>query len=87
VKELTPDLAQRFGYDAEQGVIVSQVQYGSAAALAGIRPGNLITSVNRTPVADVSEFRTALAASAKTGRALLHVKDNRGSRFVVLELN
>jgi serine protease Do len=86
VKNLTSDLAQRFGYEADEGVIVSQVQYGSAAALAGIRPGNLITSVNRKEISTVEAFRTALSKSAKTGRVLLHVSDNQGSRFVVLNV-
>lgn len=86
VKNLTPDLAQRFGYEGQEGVIVSQVQYGGSAALAGIQPGTLITSVNRTPVSNVSEFRRALAESTGTGRVLLHVSDNRGSRFVVLRI-
>ena len=86
VRTLTPDLAQRFGYEGRNGVIVSQVEYGSAAAQAGIRAGNLITSVNRTAVNSVEDFRTALSASQETGRALLHVSNEQGARFVVLNI-
>ncbi len=82
VETLTPELAGQFGYDAGDGVIVSQVAYGSAAAAAGIRPGDLIRSVNRTEVSTEAEFRKALDTGSD--RVLLHVSNNRGSRFVVL---
>jgi hypothetical protein len=42
--------------------------------------------VNRSKVADIKEFEKGLSVSAETGRVLLHVRDNRGSRFVVLEM-
>ena len=53
---LTRELAERLGYALGGGVVVERVAPGSVAALAGIRPGNLIVSVNREPVTNVEGF-------------------------------
>ena len=47
VQNLTPDLAERFGYKDETGVIVTDVEQGSLADFGGITPGTLIVEVNR----------------------------------------
>ena len=86
VRDLTPELVERFGYEDEQGVIVSNVMRGSPAAEAGIQPGHLITSVNREAVASVAEFKAALRSGKDDDIVLLLVKDQRGARFVTLRL-
>jgi serine protease Do len=87
VQDLTEALARRFGYEPDSGVIVSEVETGSAAGRAGIEPGMLILSVNRRYVSSVKEFDEALQDSARTGWALLLVKHNRIAEFVALPLN
>lgn len=84
VMALTPDMAARLGYEGESGVVVMEVKDGSLAGDAGIRPGNLIVSVNRRPVGDGREFEEAMADFAKSGLALLLVKDNQSSRYILL---
>jgi serine protease Do len=86
VEELTRELAERLGYIGESGVVVSQVAPGSAAALAGIRPGALIQEVNRKPVGSVEEFRNALEKTASDGTLLLLVRNGQYSRYVALKL-
>ncbi|BCS35999.1 hypothetical protein TBR22_A52360 [Luteitalea sp. TBR-22] len=51
---LTPQLATYFG--AKAGVLVSQVNENTPAAKAGIKAGDVITSVNGKPVADVGDI-------------------------------
>jgi len=87
VKELTEDLAGRFGYTGEEGVLISQVMRGSEAARAGLEPGQLITEVNREPVSSVKEFKAALSDAEEPGTLLLLVKDGEMSRFVTLPLD
>ncbi len=43
---LTPEIAQIYGLADAQGALVSQVIEGSAAEKAGIRTGDVITSIN-----------------------------------------
>ncbi|MGW8303520.1 MAG: DegQ family serine endoprotease, partial [Desulfobacterales bacterium] len=61
VQELTPQLAQQLGLDPETtGVVISNIGEGSPAAEAGLRPGDLITEVNRAAVKNLSEYQQAL---------------------------
>ncbi|MGC9325284.1 MAG: PDZ domain-containing protein, partial [Desulfomonilia bacterium] len=84
VSNLTPELADRFGYQGETGVIVTQVDPSSAAASAGIRPGVLIQEVNREKIQNVKEFEQALEKNGKKP-ILLFIKDERGSHYVALD--
>lgn len=60
--ELTPELAQTFGANVEQGVIVTGVLNGGPASQGGIRPGDVITEVDGEPIRTVSELLTRIAA-------------------------
>jgi Do/DeqQ family serine protease len=57
---VTPDIAQSLGLPNAQGALVSQVVDGSAAEKAGIRTGDVITSVNGQPVKSNGELRNAI---------------------------
>jgi serine protease Do len=70
VTPLTPQLAQRLGYENEQGVVISDVAGGSAAEAAGLQRGYLIQEINRRPIRSIEEFNTAIK-SAKPGDSLL----------------
>jgi S1-C subfamily serine protease len=52
IQDLTPELAEYFG--VKDGVLVSSVEKDSAAAKAGIKAGDVITSVDGTAIADGS---------------------------------
>ena len=57
---VTPDIAQSLGLANAEGALVSQVVDGSPAEKAGIRTGDVITSVNGQPVKSNSELRNAI---------------------------
>jgi S1-C subfamily serine protease len=63
VEELTPQLAEYFGAQ-DGGVLVSSVMDNSAAAKAGLRAGDVITSVNGTRVRDPQALVRELAAAS-----------------------
>jgi serine protease Do len=86
VQNLTPELAAKFGYTDEKGVIVTRVNEGSAAALASIRPGSLILAVNRKNVEDVAQFTKAVEESAKDDTVLLLVRQGEATRFIALRI-
>jgi Do/DeqQ family serine protease len=54
---VTPDIARSLGLMAARGVLVTQVFAGSAADSAGVRMGDVITTVNHKAVASNSELR------------------------------
>jgi serine protease Do/serine protease DegQ len=57
---VTPDIAHSLGLSSASGALVSQVVEGSPAAVAGVRKGDVITSVNGQPVKSNSELRNII---------------------------
>ncbi|HEU4592254.1 MAG TPA: DegQ family serine endoprotease [Steroidobacteraceae bacterium] len=60
IYSLTPDMAKSLNLSNTQGVLVSQVTEGSAAEKAGIKAGDVITSINGQPIKSNSELRNAI---------------------------
>lgn len=77
------DLAEDHPLAGEvQGVVVEQVAPRGPAARAGLRPGDVITSVNREDVNSLKAFRK-LASSDKK-QLLLHIRRGRGALFILI---
>lgn len=55
IQDLTPELAEYFG--VKQGVLVTSVTADSPAARAGVKAGDVITSVDGTTVEDSGDLR------------------------------
>lgn len=85
LQKLTPELAEQFGYEDAQGVLVTAVESGSIAAKAGISRGNLIEEVNRKEVSEPSQVKQLLKESKKT-TVLLLVRQGDASRYLALKL-
>lgn len=66
-----------------QGVAVTRVAPGSPAARAGLRPGDIITSVNRKQVDSLKTFRQL--ASKEAEQLLLHIRRGNGALFLLIE--
>jgi serine protease Do len=87
VQDLNAELARRFGFDYDQGVIITGVEPGSAAARAGLRPGFVITAVNDSAVLNTQDFYDALAAARPAGLVRFRVKSQRYTWYVVIRLD
>ena len=85
--DLTKENAERFGYALNEGVLVTGVEDGSVAAMAGMTPGNLITGVNRKRISSLADFNSALSSAKEGKTVLLHVRDGRFSRYLVLKVD
>lgn len=87
VEALTEDYAKQLGYKpTEEGVVITKVKPNSPAALAGLRPGCLIQTINHKKVTNLLEFNEAVNQNT-TKTLLLLVRDrNRGAYFCSIQL-
>jgi serine protease Do len=86
IDTLTPDLARQLGLtQKEEGVVITKIKPGSAAAVAGLRPGFLIQAVNHKKVTNVSEFNDALS-QPENKRILLLVRQGNMTRFYSIKV-
>ncbi|MFQ5894481.1 MAG: DegQ family serine endoprotease [Nitrospinota bacterium] len=83
VRRLDPEMARRLNARTRHGVVVSEVKRGSPAALAGLRPGDIIIEANRRQVRNVQEFQSAVRG--KKSQIFL-VERGGNTHYVVIEL-
>jgi serine protease Do len=62
IQPVTPDLAESLGVKADTGALVAKETASSPAATAGVKVGDVITSVNGQAVADPKELARRIAA-------------------------
>jgi serine protease Do len=86
VQNLTDDLAERLGYQGQQGVVVTEVEPGSAAERQGLTAGLLIIEINQKKIKNTNDFNEALKDAKEGDNILFLVRNQNGSRFVVLRL-
>jgi Do/DeqQ family serine protease len=60
IYDVTPDVAKEFGLSEATGALVAGVSQGSAAEHAGIKTGDIIVSINGTPIKNASELRNTI---------------------------
>ncbi len=83
VENITPEWTQRFSLPASaRGVVVVEVDPDSNAAASGLRPGYVIESVDKQPVANVNEFNSVMQKADKN-QVLLRVSRSDGRGFFV----
>ena len=75
---IDPDLAREFELSRPAGVIINQVYPESSAADAGLKPGDIVLSINNKPIddRDILRYRIATLPLGKTF-SMLVVRDGR----------
>jgi serine protease Do len=85
LQTLTEDLANQFDLgDVKSGAVITNVQRGSAAAKAGLQPGDVIVRVARTPVSSAKEAADAIHRLGQAPTIRLSVATKEGVRAVFL---
>jgi serine protease Do len=83
LSDLTPELQERLNAKANEGAVVVQVEPGSPAEGAGLKPGDVIVQVGKQPVGDAASARRALQNASAHPLRLRIMREGRG-QFVVL---
>src|SRR5271165_7363421 len=60
IYDVTPEIAKEYGLPDASGALVAGVAQGSAAERAGIKTGDIITSINGAPMKSAGELRNAI---------------------------
>jgi Do/DeqQ family serine protease len=60
IYNVTPDIAKELGLTESSGALVAGVAQGSAAERAGVKTGDIITSINGVAMRDASELRNTI---------------------------
>lgn len=84
IQSVDADLASSLNLPAARGAIVTSVASGSPAEAAGLKRGDVITSVNNHPISDRNSLRNSVASIAPgTTVSVKAVRDGREASFNV----
>jgi S1-C subfamily serine protease len=82
---LTPQTAKQYGLgEKTAGVVVTEVEPGSAAADAGLKSGMLIVKAEQQAVASVADLQRILEKASLEKGCLLQVRTPQGGTSYVL---
>lgn len=92
VQNLTPAIAERYGYASdEKGVVVTRVESGSNAEKKGIVPGSLIQEMEWTEIGDLASYSRLVEQLTNENKkqVLLYVKspNGQGSAYVTIKVS
>ncbi len=79
IQQVTSELGKKFGVEEGQGVLVNEVFENDPAAQSGIQPGDIITSVDGTPVESPKSLSRVIAGLKPGDTARIEVIRNKES--------
>lgn len=86
VANLSHEAARQFGLTTETGVIVTSVEAGSSAQMAGLRKGALIISLNHRKIESADQFIKEINAMDKSKPILLLVKEGNRVHYLSFKI-
>ena len=85
--ELTPNLVRRAQLASNKGTLISGVQVGGIAAIAGLQQGDIALKLDGAQIEGLDQFAANIKerVAAKTKLVLLQVKRGALTRFVIVK--
>lgn len=87
LQELTPELAERLELAEKEGVIVTHVEQGSPAAVAGILPQDVISEVNKQKISTPDDFFKIISNENSKQDVLLYISRQNEKTYAVLKIS
>jgi len=78
VQEVTPQIAESLGLEGTGGVVVTSIEPGGPGHEARFRPRDVILEIDRQPIGDLKDFRSA-TAKIKKGKSILFLIQRGGT--------
>lgn len=83
-RDLDPEFAQSFKLPVNEGVLITGVLQDGPASSAGMKPGDVVTSIAGTPVRNTAQLMNAVAALKPRSETLFAVQ--RGDKSLELKV-
>jgi serine protease Do len=82
LQNISPAEARELKLDSNRGALIADVEQGSPAGRAGLRPGDVIVRVGREPIASAADAQRELGKVPSRGTAFLRVLRDGQETFV-----
>jgi S1-C subfamily serine protease len=84
IMSLTPAVQAQYGFTVSSGAVVMSVISGTGAATAGLRQGDIIVKINRTPIGSAQDVSSVISALKPGDTVRLRVV--RGSKHLTVQV-
>jgi serine protease Do len=86
VQELSPEIMNRYRLSDDRGVIITDIEPGSPADDAGLRPGDIIKEINHQKINNLSDYQKQISTIKKGQTVLLHIRRGQNTIYVAFRV-
>ncbi|WDE01654.1 DegQ family serine endoprotease [Thalassomonas actiniarum] len=86
IQDLSLALAESFGLDGQDGILISQVIPDSPADEAGLKQGDIITAYQDKAISDVGTFRNLVAMTAPGSKEAITIIRNSKTQAIQVKI-